>query len=55
MYDLAATLDELAGPVDDHSLATWNEHPDRTLRHVLSTPGEAARAARRRQAHGEPP
>src|SRR5436309_4406109 len=45
LRDLAAALDELAGLIDDDSLAAWNDHPDRTQRHVLSILDEAAHAA----------
>ena len=42
---LAGALDELAGLIEDDSLAAWNDHPGRTQHHVLSVLDAAAGAA----------
>jgi hypothetical protein len=55
LHHLTAALDELARLIDDDSLAAWNDHPDRTQRHVLSILDEAARAAFRRPPPAEAP
>jgi hypothetical protein len=55
LRDLAVALDELAGLIDDDSLADWNDHPDRTQRQVLSILDEAARGAFRRPPPAEAP